>query len=240
MYQTTPYDQRDGLIESHLDFVNFIVHRMRPRIPDFISLDELRSAAMFGLMDAAGRFDPAKGVLFKTYAETRIRGAVFDEIRKLDWFSRSLREKQIRVVKEIQRLEQKLERAPTEEEIADALDLKLDDYHKLLGEIGHLGIVSLHELLDTNAGGESFMDQLPDTEEKDPEEACGTNELIRQLAGELDKLSEKERLVVTLFYHEEFTQKEIAGILNLTEGRISQLHSQALIKLKAGMQRAGA
>ncbi len=237
MYQATPYVQRDGLVETHLDFVNFVVHRMRPQIPEFISLDDMKSAAMYGLMDAAGRFDPGKGVRFKTFAEPRIRGAVLDEIRKLDWFSRSLREKQSRVLREMLRLEQVLGRAATEEEIAASLELKLEEYQKVLKEIGHLGIVSLHEYLNSASCGESFLDQLEDAEGKSPEEALSQKDLIRQLAGELDRLSEKERLVLTLFYYEEFTQKEISGILGLSEGRISQLHSQALLKLKAGIQK---
>jgi len=236
LYQPTACDQRDELIKAHLDFVDFVVHRMRTQIPGFVSIDDLKSAAMYGLMDAASRFDPDKGVLFKTFAETRIRGAVLDELRKMDWFSRSMRDKHTRVFREIKRLEQEMGRAPTEEEIAEAMDLELAQYQKLLTEIGHLGVISLHEVLDEASGGDTFLDQLNDDAEKSPEEAIGNQELIRELADALDKLSEKERLVLTLFYYEEFTQKEIAGILELSEGRISQLHSQGLLKLRAGMQ----
>ncbi|MCF8028359.1 MAG: FliA/WhiG family RNA polymerase sigma factor [Desulfobacteraceae bacterium] len=233
MYQAHVYDQRDELIRSHLDFVDFVVCRMRPQIPVFVSKDELRSAAMHGLMEAAARFDPGRGVMFKTYAETRIRGAIRDELRKMDWFSRSMREKHNRVLREIKQLEQDLGRTPTEEEIAGAMDMELGQYHKMLNEIGHLGIVSLHEVLDGDAGGDTFMDQLEDPRTHSPEDSLGKKELVGMLAGAIDRLTEKERLVVTLFYYEEFTQKEIAGILELSEGRISQLHSQALVKLKA-------
>ena len=235
LYQASAYDERDGLIKAHLDFVEYIVQRMRPQIPAFISLDELKSAAMYGLMEAAGRFDPSKGILFKTFAESRIRGAVLDEVRKMDWFSRSMREKQSRMLKEMKRLEQELGRDPTEEELAEALDLTLAGYQKLLNEIGHLGFVSLSETLSNSRDGETFMDHLRDEDGKSPEEEVSTQELTLELAAQLDKLSEKERLVVTLFYYEEFTQKEIADILDLSEGRISQLHSQALLKLKAAM-----
>ncbi|MGM0452563.1 MAG: FliA/WhiG family RNA polymerase sigma factor [Thermodesulfobacteriota bacterium] len=236
MYEAIAYDQRDELIRAHLDFVDFVVHRMRPQIPGFISVDELKSAGMQGLMEAAGRFDPGRGVKFKTFAENRIRGAVFDEIRKMDWFSRSMRGKQSRVVKAIHELEHQLGREPSEGEIAEALDLDMESYHKLLNEIGHLGIVSLNEVLDEQAGGDTFFDQLVDEKKDSPEATCATRELIGKVAEELDRLSENERLVVTLFYYEEFTQKEIAGILELSEGRISQLHSQALLKLQSGMQ----
>lgn len=236
MYQTNTVDERDGLIKSHLNFVEIVVQRMRPQIPGFISLDELKSAAMYGLMEAAGRFDPGKGVLFKTYAETRIRGAVLDEVRKMDWFSRSMREKQNQVLRQIKRLEQELGRDPTEEEIAGAMGLTLEEYQKVLNEIGHLGFVSLYETLSGVSPGETFLDQLTDDDSKSPEEEVGVQELTRELAVQLEHLSEKERLVLTLFYYEEFTQKEIAEVLDLSEGRISQLHSQALLKLKAGMQ----
>lgn len=237
MYQqTTAYDQRDGLIEDHLHFVDFVVHRMRPQIPGFVSLDELKSAAMQGLMEAAGRFDPDKGVLFKTFAETRIRGAVLDEIRKMDWFSRSMREKHSRVYQEIKRLEQKLGRDPSEDEIAQSLEMTLEQYQSLLSEIGHLGIVSLHEVMDAASGGASFMDQLRDLRGVSPADELDRKELVGEMADAIECLSEKERLVVSLFYYEEFTQKEIASVLALSEGRISQLHSQALLKLKAYMR----
>ena len=235
LYQPTAYDQRDELIKDHLDYVDFIVHRMRPQIPGNVSLDDLKSAAMYGLMDAASRFDPDKGVLFKTFAETRIRGAVLDELRKMDWFSRSMRDKHNRVFREIKRLEQELGRDPTEEEIAEAMNMDLNAYQQILNEIGHLGVISLNEVLDDSAGGETFLDQLNDINGQNPEESIETQELVRDLAGALDRLSEKERLVITLFYYEEFTQKEIAGVLELSEGRISQLHSQALLKLRAKM-----
>ena len=235
LYQPTAYDQRDELIKAHLDYVDFIVHRMRPQIPGNVSLGDLKSAAMYGLMDAASRFDPEKGVLFKTFAETRIRGAVLDELRKMDWFSRSMRDKHNRVFREIKRLEQELGRDPTEEEIAEAMDMDLNAYQQILNEIGHLGVISLNEVLDDSAGGETFLDQLNDINGQNPEESIETQELVRDLAGALDRLSEKERLVITLFYYEEFTQKEIAGVLELSEGRISQLHSQALLKLRAKM-----
>lgn len=236
MYQTTAYDQRDQLIKDHMDFADFVVKRMRSQIPVFISFDELKSAAMFGLMEAAGRFDPTRGILFKTFAETRIRGAIMDEVRKMDWFSRSMREKHGRMLKEIRGLEQQLGRDPTEEEIAESMNLSCEQYQKVINDTGHLGMVSLNEILNDSSDGETFLDQVRDDENKNPDEKLGVKELIRELAVELDKLNEKERLVLTLFYYEEFSQKEISEILELSEGRISQLHSQALLKLKAEMR----
>ncbi len=237
MYHAGAYDQRDDLVKEHLDLAEFVVYRMRPQIPASVSVDELKSAAMHGLMEAAARFDPGRGVMFKTFAEPRIRGAVRDELRKMDWFSRSMRDKHNRVLKEIKHLEQKLGREPDEEEIAGSMGVALEDYRQMLNEIGHLGIVSLQEVLDdsSDTAGTTFMDQLGDSGSDSPYEALGKKETVSHLAGMIDRLSEKERLVVTLFYYEEFTQKEIAGILELSEGRISQLHSQALAKLRAGI-----
>lgn len=235
MYQANAYDQRDRLIENHMDFAYFVVQRMRPQTPVFISSDEMKSAAFYGLMEAADRFDPARGVMFKTYAETRIRGAIMDEVRKMDWFSRSMREKYSRMIGQIRKLENHLGRDPTEEEIAKAMNLSLEDYQKTLTEIGHLRIVSLNEILNKSSDGETFLDQVRDDKNQNPEEQLGIRELMRELAVVINKLSEKERLVLTLFYYEEFTQKEISEILELSEGRISQLHSQALLKLKVRM-----
>lgn len=237
MFQASAYDQRDELVRGHLDFAEFVVHRMRPQIPASVSMDELKSAAMHGLMEAAARFDPSRKVMFKTFAEPRIRGAVRDELRKMDWFSRSMRDKHNRVIKEVKRLEQRLGREPSEEEIAEAMGMDLGDYRQMLNEVGHLGIVSLHEVLDVSSAGSetTFLDQLEDEQVASPEQSLDRKQLVEHLAGMLDRLSEKERLVVTLFYYEEFTQKEIAGILELSEGRISQLHSQAIVKLKAGL-----
>ncbi len=237
MYHAEAYNQRDDLVRQHMDLAEFVVYRMRPQIPASVSVDELKSAAMHGLMEAATRFDPSRGVMFKTFAEPRIRGAVRDELRKMDWFSRSMRDKHNRVLKEVKHLEQKLGREPDEEEIADSMDLDIEDYRQMLNEIGHLGIVSLNEVLDDSSdrSGTSFMDQLGNAGQDSPEEAMGRRETVKHIAGLIDRLSEKERLVVSLFYYEEFTQKEIAGILELSEGRISQLHSQALAKLRAAM-----
>lgn len=239
MYHAGAYDQRDELVKENLDLADFVVYRMRGQIPASVSIDELKSAAIHGLMEAAARFDPSRGIMFKTFAEPRIRGAVRDELRKMDWFSRSMRDKHNRVLRQIKQLERQLGREPSEEEIAGAMEVDLEEYRRILKDVGHLGIVSLHEVLDDSFGrkGTAFIDQLEGNGEASPEETLDRKELVAELAGLIDRLSEKERLVVSLFYYEEFTQKEIAGILELSEGRISQLHSQALAKLRAGMEK---
>ncbi len=230
--------ERERMVEANMPLVNFLVERMKTQVPAFVSRDDLRSAAMVGLIDAASRFDPKRGVLFKTFAERRIRGAIYDEVRRMDWFSRSMREKQSRMSKAIDRLEKKLHRQPEEHEIATELEISLEDYHEMLMQVSHLGCVSLHETLDDSEGGRTFLDNLEDTEQESVQERLEALELTQELAGYLGALSEKEQLVLSLYYYEELSQKEIAEVLELSEGRISQLHSQALLKMKVKMSRS--
>jgi len=229
---------RDRLVEQHLSLVSFLVERMVTQVPSFLSREDLASAGMTGLLDAANRFDPDKGVLFKTFAEQRIRGAIIDEVRRLDWFSRGLRHKQSTLQQAIGRLQQRLGREPDEAEIAAEMGLPLAEYRELLGQVSYLGCVSLNETLDDSDDGHSFLENLADEDRPTVLERLEQSELATEIAGVLEQLSEKERLVISLYYYEELTQKEIAGVLELTEGRVSQLHSQALAKLKTKIARA--
>ncbi len=222
-----------------MPLVELVVQRMVPQVPSFMSKDDMTSAAMVGLIDAANKFDASKGVKFNTFAEYRIRGAILDEMRKLDWFSRSLREKQNRLTQTMLRLERKLGRSPEEEEMAEAMDLTLEEYHDLLAKVSHLGCVSLHEALDHTEAGRNFLDNLEDADAgPTPLEAIENQEITAMIADILEELSEKERLVISLYYYEELTQKEIAEVIGVSEGRISQLHSQALVKLRVKMLNA--
>lgn len=226
-------EDKSKLIRENLELVDILVGRMSTQVPSFMNRDDMKSAGMMGLIDAANKFDSSKNILFRTFAEYRIRGAIYDEMRKLDWFSRTLRDKQNRVSKTMAYLENRLGRNPTEEEMAKELDLSLEEYQTLLGQVSHLGCVSLHEAIDHSNEGRKFIDSLEDTSEKStPSEILESSELTSVLAEILEQLSEKERLVVSLYYYEELTQKEIAEVLGVSEGRISQLHSQALINLK--------
>lgn len=215
-----------------MPLVELVVQRMIPQVPSFMTKEDMISAAMVGLIDAANKFDPGKGVKFKTFAEYRVRGAILDEMRKLDWFSRSMRDKQNQLTQTMLRLERQLGRSPEETEMAEAMNLTLEDYRYLLTEVSHLGCVSLHETLDHTEEGRSFLDSLEDIGGPAPNELIEKAEMTRLLADILEELSEKERLVIALYYYEELTQKEIAEVLSVSEGRVSQLHSQALLKLR--------
>ena len=155
-----PLDDRSQLIRENMPLVELVVQRMVPQVPSFMTKEDMTSAAMVGLIDAANKFDPSKGVKFKTFAEYRVRGAIFDEMRKMDWFSRSMRDKQNQLTQTMLRLERQLGRSPDEEEMAQALSLSTEEYHSLLTEVSHLGCVSLHETLDHPDEGRSFLDNL--------------------------------------------------------------------------------
>ena len=238
IYAQPPHaEDKSKLIKDHLYLVDILVGRMVTQVPAFMNQDDMKSAGMLGLIDAANKFDYAKNILFKTFAEYRIRGAILDEMRKLDWFSRSLRDKQNRIGRTISELELKLGRDPEDEEVAEAMELSTDNYQKMLAEVSHLGCVSLNETLDHSDDGRVFLDTLVEERlDSYPAERLENHELTRTIAQILEELSDKERLVVSLYYYEELTQKEIAEVLDVSEGRVSQLHSQALIKLKNKMQ----
>ncbi len=230
--QQLPED-RTKLIKDHLTLVDIIAGRMVTQVPSFMNRDDIRSAGMMGLIDAANKFKPDKKILFKTFAEYRIRGAILDEMRKLDWFSRSLREKQSNISRCMIELERELGRSPDDLEMAERMELSLSQYQDMLGQVSHLGCVSLNETLDHTDSGVSFQDALIDNHKSaSPVSILEDHELSKSIASILEQLSEKERLVISLYYYEELTQKEIAVVLDVSEGRVSQLHSQALIKLK--------
>lgn len=230
-------DDKSRIIREHLYLVDIIVGRMATQVPSFMNKEDMKSAGMLGLLDAANKFDPTKNILFKTFAEYRIRGAIFDEMRKLDWFSRSLRDKQNRISRTIFDLELSLGRDPEDQEVAAAMDMGLDEYRSMLAEVSHLGCVSLNETLDQSDEGRSFLDSLADESNRSiPGSRLEDQQLTIKIAEVLALLSEKERIVISLYYYEELTQKEIAEVMELSEGRVSQLHSQALIKLKTKLE----
>jgi RNA polymerase sigma factor for flagellar operon FliA len=235
-YSAHEEDVRISLIKEHMPMINILVERMVPLVPSFLNRDEMKNVAMVGLIDAAKRFDPSKGVLFKTFAERRMRGAIFDEVRNMDWFPRSLREKQANLSKTMKQLEKQLGRSPDESEMAAAMGIDIESYRRLLSQASRLGLVSLNRSMDYSENGRSFLEELFDQDAKSPSARLEAEELTQKVKSCLEKLSEKERHVISLYYYEELTQKEIAEVLQLSEGRISQLHSQALSRLKGALR----
>ena len=229
---------RDELVVTHLPLVKFIVDRIASSLPPHLDRDDLRSAAVIGLISAAERFDPTRGVQFKTFAEQRIRGTIMDELRAQDWLTRSLRDKFKKLEREFSLLEQRLGRNPSSDEVALAMGLELKDYFRLLEDIHLLSFVSLDDAWHDEDGAPfGLLDVLEDKGTESPQSQLIARQTVERLAEAIDSLPEKERIVVTLYYYEELNLKEIGAVLDLTESRISQLHSQAIVRLRGKMKR---
>jgi RNA polymerase sigma factor for flagellar operon FliA len=228
---------RDELIVSHLPLVKFLVGRIASQLPSHLDQEDLMSAAIIGLITAAERFDPSRGVQFKTFAEQRIRGTIIDELRSQDWLTRSLRDKFKRLEREFVKLEHRFGRNPTSEEVADSLKMTVDEYHQMLEEIHLLSFVSLDESWEDEDGSPfGLLDILEDKSIENPQSQLMARQMLESLTESIEGLPEKERLVVTLYYYEELNLKEIGAVLELSESRISQLHSQAIVRLRAKMK----
>jgi RNA polymerase sigma factor for flagellar operon FliA len=223
---------REEILRQHLPLVRRVVQRLAARKPPHIELDDLVSWGIVGLLDAVGKYDPKKEASFTTYAQFRIRGAILDHLRSLDWVPRSVRQKASLIEKTAHALEGALGRPPTEEEIAGELGLALDDYQQLLSRVGEMAIFSLEDLGFGSGEERVNFEQRMEEEDEDPLGALLTRERVGLVASAISHLPERERLVVTLYYHEELTMKEVGAVLGLTESRVSQLHSQAMLRLK--------
>jgi len=228
---------RDELVVSHLPMVKFLVGKIASQLPPHLDREDLMSAAIVGLITAAERFDPNRGVQFKTFVEQRIRGTIMDELRSQDWLTRSVREKFKRLEREFASLEQKLGRNPTSEEVAGAMNMEMDDYFRLLEEVHFLSVVSLDDSWEDEDGSSfGLLDVLEDKGSENPQEQMMAREMVDVMAEAIDALPEKERIVITLYYYEEMNLKEIGAVLSLTESRICQLHSQAVLRLRSKMK----
>jgi RNA polymerase sigma factor for flagellar operon FliA len=224
-------DQREKLILEHLPQVRLIARRIQERLPENISLEDLVSTGVIGLISAIDNFDPGHNVKLKTYAEYKIRGAILDSLRGLDWAPRQKRRKAKQIEAAIASAEQKLKRSPVEEEIAGELGIALEEYHQWLVEIRGLNIASLEYAAGEQ--GRDLLHYLPDETENLPSTLLEKSELERLLAEGIDRIPSIERTVLSLYYHEELTLREIAQVVNLHESRISQLKSQAILRLRS-------
>lgn len=226
--------ERDRLLVEHLPTVRYVARRIHERLPQHVEMDDLVSAGMLGLMDAFAKFDGAKKVQFKSYAQFRIRGAILDSLRSLDWSPRELRRKGRAVEEAIRSVTQRLGRAPVEQEIADEMGLDLMDYQQLLGSLRGLEIGSLNVERSEDSSDDELA-YLPSAPEDDPLVRCMHGELRQRLMDAIDELPERERLVLTLYYYEELTMKEIGLTLGVVESRVSQIHSSAVLRLRSAL-----
>lgn len=234
-------DEKNQYVEQYSPLIKYLANRLAARLPDHINRDDLISSGVMGLIDAVDKFDPGRAILFKTYAEFRIKGAMLDELRTLDWVPRSIRKKSSQIEKVWQALERELGRPPEDEEAAEAMELSVPDYLKLLSEVRTINILDLDAFKSVDKSGASesrnIHDILADDNALNALSALAQSEVSQVLAQAIDDLSEKERLVITLYYHEELTMKEIGLVMDYTESRISQLHTKSLLRLRLKLRR---
>ncbi|NLT94241.1 MAG: FliA/WhiG family RNA polymerase sigma factor [Clostridia bacterium] len=227
-------ENREKIILAYAPLIKYCAQRIYQGLPANVELDDLLAYGSIGLIDAINKFNPQKNNSFETYAVIRIRGAIIDGLRKMDWIPQSLRRKAKEIERAFITLEQKLGRSPSDTEVAQFLGIDEKELDKQLQDVGNLSIISLEQPIDN---GEkdllSLNDLLIDDNSPDPTEKIELEDLKKHLARELSMLTEKERLIITLYYYEELTTKEISKILELSEGRISQIHKKAVLKLKS-------
>jgi RNA polymerase sigma factor for flagellar operon FliA len=226
--------EKEKIINDSLPFIKYTAYRLAHRLPPQLAVNDLISVGIVGLLDALQRYAEGR-VKLNTFVEYRIKGAMLDELRSHDWVPRSLKTKIGQIKKAHRELEQNLGRMPSEEEIAERLDITLDEYYRTVQSASNAVVFSFEDFRD-KMYEESDMDVtecIPDPDAKTPLELLEENSSKEALAQLIERLPEKEKLILSLYYWEELTMKEIGKILHLTEGRVCQLHNQALIRLKA-------
>jgi RNA polymerase sigma factor for flagellar operon FliA len=232
----TGTDERERLILEHLPQVRLIARRIRDRLPENVSLEDLVSAGIVGLIAAVDQYDPGHNVKLKTYAEHKIRGAILDSLRGLDWAPRQRRKKSKQIEFAISRAEQRLRRIPTEDEIAAEMGVDLEEYHRWLVEVQGLNIGSL-EYTGEDGEGKGLLDYLSDDQDQLPSRLLERSQLEQLLSDAIRRIPPMERTVLGLYYIEELTLREIAQVVDLHESRISHLKSQAILRLRADMEK---
>jgi RNA polymerase sigma factor for flagellar operon FliA len=227
--------EQERVLLEHLPMVRYLARRIHERLPQHVEIEDLVSAGVVGLMDAFAKFDPDKKVQFRSYAQFRIRGAILDSLRTLDWSPRELRRKGRAIEEAIRLLTARLGRAPGEAEVAVEMGIGLEEYQLLLGDLKGLEIGTLHVERNENSGEEELA-YVPDRQEDDPLFRCLRGELEERLAEAITNLPDRERLVMTLYYYEEMTMREIGLALGVVESRVSQVHASAVVHLRAALR----
>jgi RNA polymerase sigma factor for flagellar operon FliA len=229
-------EERERLILEHLPQVRLIARRIHERLPESVSLEDLISTGTLGLIAAIDRFDPSHNVKLKTYAEYKIRGAILDSLRGLDWAPRQQRKRSKQIENAISAVEQRLHRMPTEEEIAEQLNLTIEEYHEWLVDVRGVNLGTL-ETKSPEEDGRDLLNYISDNEENWPSRLLERSELQKLLAEAIEKMPYTEKVVLSLYYHEELTLREISKIVSLHESRISQLKSQAILRLRSYIEK---
>jgi len=229
---------RERLISENVHLVKIIAYQVAVNLPPHIEVEDLISAGTIGLLEAIERFDASKGVQFNTYASIRIRGAIMDELRSMDWMTRSMRDKSNQIERAYGEVERRTGRTAEVEEVAGVLGISIDEFHALLGQVSALSVLNLEDLGIRNRDeGLNILDCIEDPEGKDPGHIARLNEIKMRIVEAVEGLPEKEQLIIVLYYYEDLTLKEIGKTLSITESRVCQLHSQTMHRLKARLRK---
>jgi len=230
---------RAKVINEFAPLIKYIASRIAMRLPPHIDIHDLINAGVIGLIDAMEKFDASKNIKFKTYAEFRIRGAMLDELRSMDWVPRSIRQKARKIEEAYGRLEALLGRPASDEEVALELEIDMDSFYRLLSETASVSLLSLDDLGEDNqdASKRNLLEYIMQDEKDWPTHKIGLGEIRDMVAKAIQSLPEKERMVISLYYHDELTMKEIGHVLKFTESRVSQIHTKSVLRLRSKMQK---
>ena len=239
-YKSTADEKaRERLVVAYSPLVKYVSGRMASGLPAHVEESDLISYGLVGLISAIERFEPERDIKFETYAITRIKGSIIDELRSLDWVPRSVRAKAREIEKTNSKLEHQFQRAPTDEEMAAALELTVDDFQEQLLQISNSTVAALDELWtvsDSSGDQVSLLDTLQDPDAPDPAQVMDATDMKDRVADAIARLPEREKLVVALYYYENLTLREIGEVLGVTESRVSQLHTKAVLRLRSRLQ----
>jgi len=234
-----PRRVKEDIVLEHTPLIRYIVNRIAVRLPSHIDLEDLHNTGVIGLMDAIEKYDPEKNCKFKTYAEFRIKGAILDQLRSLDWVPRSVRQKGRKLERAYQDMEQRLGRSANDDEVADSLGIQIDKFHELLNQVRGISLVNLEEIRSRDADGErtgGYTDIIEDVQAENPLASVKLTEMKRVVADTISSLPQKERLVVSLYYYEDLNMKEIGNILGITESRVCQIHTKSMLRLRSRLK----
>ena len=236
-YANTLEDERERTIEEFMPIIKNLAYKISKGFEDNHVIDDLVSAGVMGLLEAMEKYDVSRGIKLNTFSYLRIRGAMIDELRSRDWFPRSARSKAKKIGEVIRKLENTLGRYPDEEEVAKALNVNPEDYLTMLKDYGNLSVLSIEGLSEVSGEDRDKIIQYVIDESDDPEKYAEFHEMERMLAQEMNRLPERQKLVLSLYYLEDLNMKEIAGSMGVTEARVCQIHSQAIMNLRTTMKK---
>ena len=235
MYTVKGKADKNNLLTEHMPLVKRLAHHMKAKLPPSVEVDDLVQAGMIGLLDAISRYEETHGAQFETYAVLRIRGAMLDELRSSDWLPRSMRQNMRKIETAMSTLQQKLGHPPTESEVAKSLKLSLADYQDMLTDGGGHQLVYYEDFHDNEGGNDSFLDRYA-VDDADPLRSLLDGDFRQAVIDAIDNLPPREKILMGLYYEEELNLKEIGAVMGVSESRVSQLHTQAVARLRASLK----